>query len=148
MPHHRSWAYLSSSGQSRAGRRTFRTAELNAAGWAAVAGLCATGAATGWAVARLTNASPRITVPAGGAAAFAAVLAADRRKWAGMSTSYGWTDNPAEVQHMATVLELAGVDVSADTEESRRPTLRYLNRDHRRVARAFRNAGLRPPPRN
>jgi hypothetical protein len=126
-------------------RELFRTAKLNAVGWAAVAGLCATGAATGLVAARLTDASSWITVPAGTAAAVATMLAADRRKWADMRTSYSWTDDRAEVQRVANLLQRAGVDASADADELDQPTLHYLNRDHRRVSRAFRNAGLQPP---
>ncbi len=142
---HRSTAYLPSPalGDRRA---PFRTAQLNAVGWAAVVGLCATGAATGLAAARLADASSWITVPAGAATAFAAALAADRRRWARMRTSYSWTDDPTEVRHVAGLLQRAGVDASADTDELGRPTLHYLNRDHRRVTRSFRDAGL-PPPR-
>jgi hypothetical protein len=147
MPDHRSSAYLSSS---PIGRRPelFRTARLNAVGWAAVAGLCVTAAAAGLAAARFTGVPSWITAPAGGAAAFAAVLAADRRKWANMPTTYSWTDNPAEVQQIAFTLQRVGIAATADTDDLEQPTLHYLNRHHRDVARAFRDAGLPPPPRN
>ncbi len=147
MPDHRSSAYLSSTTVGRR-REMFRTAQLNVAGWAAVAGLCVTGAATGLAATRLTGAPSWITAPVGSAAAFAVILAADRRKWAGMPTTYTWTDNPAEVQHMASLLQRAGIDASADTADVDQPTLHYLNRDHHRVARAFHDAGLQPPPKH
>jgi hypothetical protein len=146
MSHHADSAYLSHSGVRRGRRELFRTAKLNAAGWAAVAGFCAVGAAAGLGAARLTNASAWITVPVGGAGAFAAVVAVDRRKWARMRTSYSWADDPGEVEHTASLLQRAGIDASADTDELDQPALRYLNRDHRRVARVFRNAGLPLPP--
>jgi hypothetical protein len=144
MRAHRSSAYLASR---RFGRRPelFRIATLNAVGWAAVAGLCVAGAATGLAVARLTEVPAGITVPAGAAAAFAAVLVADRRRWAAGHVSYSWTDNLAEVQQMAETLRNAGVDASADTDDYDRPRLNYVNRDHPRVTRAFRAAGLPAP---
>ncbi|MEU8238412.1 hypothetical protein AB0C07_09215 [Actinoplanes missouriensis] len=139
----RSSAYLSSStGGPR--RELFRSAELNPAGWAAVAGICLCGAATGWAVTRVTGVPPWITTTVGAAAAFAAVVAADRRKWAGMSTTYSWTDDLAEVERVAMLLRRAGIDASAVTD-GRRPALRYRNGDLRHVNRAFRDAGLPPP---
>ncbi|MCA2219128.1 hypothetical protein [Jidongwangia harbinensis] len=144
MPDRRASAYLSSEPHDRR-PELFRTAELNAAGWAAVGGLCVAGAAAGLALARLTGAPSWITASAGAAAAFAAVLAADRRKWAGMHSSYAWTDDSAEVQHIAGLLQRAGIDAAADADRGYGPSLRYLNRDHRRVARAFREAGLPPP---
>ena len=147
MPDHRSSAYLSSSHYGRR-RELFRTAQLNAVGWAAVAGLCITGVATGLAATRLTGAPPWITAPVGGAAAFAAVLTADRRKWANMPTMHTWTDNLVEVQQIASTLQRAGIEAAAETDELDQPALRYLNRDHRHVARALRDAGLPPPPKN
>jgi hypothetical protein len=130
------------------GRRRgfFRTARLNAAGWAAVAGVGAAGAAAGLGAARLANASPWITVPVGGAAALGALVAADRRRWATMRTSYSWTDDLAAVEDMAVLLQRAGIDASAGTDGLGQPTLRYLNRHHRRVAQVFRDAGLPLPP--
>jgi hypothetical protein len=131
----------------RGGRRGFfRTARLNAAGWAAVAGVGAAGAVAGLGAARLTDTSPWITVPVGGAAALAALVAADRRKWASMRTSYSWTDDLAAVADMAVLLQRAGIDASAGTDELGQPTLWYLNRHHRRVARMFRDRGLPFPP--
>ena len=147
MPRHPSSAHLSASPFDRR-RELFRTAQLNAVAWAAVAGLCVTGAAIGLTVSRLTGASPGITAPVGGAAAFAAVLTADRRRWATMPTTHTWTDNPVEVQQMASTLRRAGIEVTAETDELDQHALRYLNRDHRHVARAFRDAGLPPPPKS
>jgi hypothetical protein len=146
MPEHRFSTYLPATASGR--RELFRTAQLNMVGWAAVAGLCVAGAATGLAAARLTGTPAWITAPVGSAAAFAALLAADRHKWAGMPTTYAWTDDPAEVLHLASLLRRAGIDVSADTDDGEQPTLHYLNRDHRRVARAFHDAGLQPPPKH
>jgi hypothetical protein len=143
MPPHRDTACLSFAGGRRRRWRPFRTADLNAAGWTAVGGLCA---AAGLAASRHRNVSAWILVPAGALATFAAVVAADRRRWSHMRTSYSWTDDPDEVRRTAARLERAGIDASAGTDGPGRPTLRYLNRDHRRVTRAFRNAGL-PPPR-
>jgi len=147
MPRHPSSAYLSSKTFGRRWK-LFRTAQLNAAGWAAVAGLCAIGAMTGLARAHLTGAATWMTMPAGSAAAFAAVIAADCRKWARMSTSYAWTDDLAEISRMADLLANAGVAVSVEIDEFDQPSLEYVNRDHRRVARAFRNAGLPRPLKN
>ncbi len=144
MPGHRSSAYLSSSPFSR--RELVRTAQLNAVGWAAVAGLCAIGAATGLAATRLTGTPPWITAPIGGAAALATVIAADRRRWATMPTAHTWTDSLVEVEQIAATLNRAGIEATAEIDELERPALHYLNRDHRQVARAFRDAGLPPPP--
>jgi hypothetical protein len=88
-------------------------------------------------------------MPVGAAVALAAMLAADRRRWAAMATSYAWTENVGEVEHLAVLLQHAGVDATATTRKPEQPTLTYRNgnrdRDRRRVARAFRDAGLPPP---
>jgi hypothetical protein len=147
MSRHPSSAYLSPPTLSRGGQ-LFRTATPNPVGWAAVAGLCGAGAATGWVTARLTGMSSWIAVTAGGAAAFAALVAADRRKWAGMPTDYCWTHDVAEAQRIAELLGHAGIAASVEIDEFDQPGLRYLNRDRRRIARAFRSAGLPPPPKS
>lgn len=100
----------------------------------------------GLAVTRLTGLPSWITAPVGGATAFAAVLAADRSKWANMPATYTWTDNPAEVERIAALLRRAGVDISAVMNGADQPSLHYRNGDRRHVARAFRDAGLPPPP--
>ena len=137
MPHHPSSTYLSSKAFGRRWE-LFRTAQLNGAGWAAVAVVCALGAATGLATARFTGAATGMTMPAGGAAAFAAVIAADRRRWARMTVHHAWTDDLGEVRRVADLLTNAGVAVSVEIDEFDQPSLQYVNRDHRRVARAFR----------
>ncbi|HET6483369.1 MAG TPA: hypothetical protein VFG35_25480 [Actinoplanes sp.] len=147
MPDHRSSAYLFSSPFGRR-RELFRTAQINAVGWGAIAGLCVTGAATGLAASRLTGAPPWVTAPVGGAVAFAAVLTADWRKWANMPTTHTWTDNLVEVQQIASTLQRAGIEAVAETDEFDEPALRYLNRDGRHVARVFRDAGLPPLPKS
>ncbi|MEU4693979.1 hypothetical protein [Actinoplanes sp. NPDC023714] len=137
-------AYLSSS---RIGRRRelFRTAELNAAGWAALTGFCVSGAAAGLTISRFTGIPNWITMPVGGFTAFAVVLAADRSKWANMHTTYTWTDNLAEVERIATVLQRVGVSVLVVVNGTDWPSLDYRNGDRRHVDRAFRDAGLPPP---
>ncbi len=147
MSRHPSSAYLSAQTPGRRGT-LLRTATLNLVGWAAVVGLCGAGAGTGLATAQLTGISPWIAGPVGGAVAFAALIAADRRRWAGMPTSYGWTQDLADTQRMADLLTDAGIAVSVEVDEFDQPGLRYINRDRPRVARTFRTAGLRPPPKN
>lgn len=83
MPEHRYAAYLASE-SARPRRELFRSVQLNAVGWAALAGLCVTGAAVGLVAARSTGVPSWLTAPAGGAAAFAAVLAADRLRRPGV----------------------------------------------------------------
>lgn len=144
MPAHRSSVYLP-SGRLADRPELFRTVKLNAVGWAAVAGLCAAGAAAGLAAARVAGVPPWVAGPTGAVVAFAAVLVADRRRWAGMTVSYAWTDDPAEVEHLAGLLQDAGVDVSVDPDQ---PCLYHRNRDRRRIVRAFRDEGLEPPRRS
>lgn len=147
MKRFHSSAYLSSR-KPRHPPELFRTAQLNVVGWAAVAGLCAVGATAGLAAARVTGTAPWIAVPAGGAAALAGLVAADRRKWRAMPTTYAWTDDVNSIQHIADVLTRAGVAVTVEVDDFDQPKLQYLNRDHRQIRRTFRNAGLPPPPKN
>jgi hypothetical protein len=143
MRDHRSSTYLT-AGSFADRPELFRTVKLNAVGWAAVTGFCAAGAAAGLAAARLAGVPTWIAGPAGAAVAFAAVLVADRRRWANMTVSYSWTDDLTAVEHMAGLLREAGVGVSVDPDQ---PCLCYRHRDRRRIVRAFRDEGLEPPRR-
>jgi hypothetical protein len=129
-------------------RELLRTAKLNAVGWAAVAGLCAAGAGAGLVAARLTSRAVWVAMPAGTAVALAGLIAADRRKWAAMATSYSWTDKLDDIQRIADVLTRRGVAVAVEVDEFDQPMLQYLNRDRRHVRRVLRSAGLPPPPKN
>jgi hypothetical protein len=152
MQRHPSSAYLSSQKVGRhrpitlPRRGLFRTAQLNAAGWSAVVGLCAAGAGAGLVAARFTRAATWITMPAGGAFAMAGLIAADRRKWAAMPSTYAWTDNLDDVLQIADMLTRAGIAVSVEIDEFDQPMLRFLNRDRRRIRGVFRSAGLSFPP--
>lgn len=92
-----------------------RTAQLNAVGWAALLGLCLAAAAVGVATARA------IAVPTWWGASLAlvplgAVLLLDRRRWAGMETSFGWGGSESEVAHIAAELADQGVVTQVHTE--------------------------------
>ena len=89
-------SYVTYSVRSRHRQRRFlRTARLNAVGFGAVGGTCLVAAAlcapalrrTGWPL--LIRAAPGPVVVVTG------LVALDRRKWAGMVTSFSFTDDPA-----------------------------------------------------
>lgn len=147
MERYRSFEYLESRRMPHR-RELFRTARLNAVGWAAVAGLCAIGAGIGLLLARISGAATWIAMPFGAAAALGSLGAADRRKWAAMSTSYSWTDDLSATQEIADLLTRAGVAVSVEVDDFGQPMLQYLNRDRRHVHRVFRSAALPSPPKD
>jgi hypothetical protein len=141
---HRSAAYVSSR-RIRRHRGLFRTAQLNIVGWAAVAGLYLAGAGIGVVLTRASGVAAWVAAPAGGAAVLLVVVAGDRRKWGTMETGCAWTEDAAEVERVADLIERDGVTVRVDTDEQGQKMLRYFNRDGRRVRRILRRAGIAPP---
>ncbi len=90
----------------------FRTAQLNLAGWSALAGACAGSGAVGGLVGRLA----RMPVPwrvglcvGSGLAPLAAAVVADRAKWRRMPTSYSWGGSADEVLDVVSELRSLGV---------------------------------------
>jgi hypothetical protein len=113
MPWSRSNAEYSASplgaGPQRRRRHWLRTAQLNIRGWSALLGACAAAGAAGVLLARALGLSGWLglilaLVPVG------AAVVADRRRWAAMETSYGWSGSVAEVAQIAEELRGQGVD--------------------------------------
>src|SRR5215207_10094419 len=107
----------------------FRMAQLNIVGRTAVAGLCLAGAGIGLVATRVTGIPAVVAVPAGGAAALLSLVAADRRKWGTRETRYSWTEDAAEVERVADLIDRTGVTVRVTADEQGRPMLWYRNRD-------------------
>lgn len=145
-------------------RPWLRTAQLNIRGWSALVGLCAVAAAVGLRLARgldlsvwpgLALAGAFALIPVGG------VVVADRRRWASMETSFGWSGSVAEVTRIAEELRSRGVDARVrvnpqyeqpwwdriDTPPDAEPTasLVYTNRHADKVRAVLRAHGIDPP---
>ncbi|MDV3221300.1 hypothetical protein [Intrasporangium sp.] len=146
----------------RARRSWLRTAQLNVVGWSALVGVCAAAGAAGVLVARALGASGWwglvvSLVPVG------AVVLADRRRWAAMETSYGWSGSVGEVARIAQELRGRGVDaevrpdaqyeqpwwdrIDAPAEAPHTASLVYPNRHEATVRAVLRQHGIAPPER-
>jgi hypothetical protein len=142
----RASAYLSPRRGFHPRARLLRTAELNAAGWAAVVLLSLAGAGIAHVAARASGSTSKAAAPVGALTCLVALVAVDRRRWGRMETGYSWTDDPEAIARMAALLQRHGVPVRGDTDGERGPRLRYRNRDARRVRRELRRAGVVLPP--
>jgi hypothetical protein len=159
----RSAEYLQPSGWRRRGRRRswLRTARLNVVGWSALLGACLVVAALGIAT-TTALAWPRALGAAGAVIPVAAVIFADRRRWARMETSVDWGGSVEEVARIADELESEGVharvrpdapgspwrvgaDPPPDTAEATTAALEYRNGDLDVVRKKLREHGVRPP---
>jgi hypothetical protein len=119
-----------------------RTAQLNAVGYAALAGAClVAGFISGLALAPTGWPLP-VRAAVGPAAVVLALLAADRRKWARMETSFAFTDDVAAMRAVTDQLVARGLPVILDIEDWG-PRLRYRNRDAKRVHAALHDLGIR-----
>lgn len=119
-------------------RRLFRTARLNAVGWAALTGwvvvwAAVLGVAAGWK--GWKGLSPAAGCVLGAAAGLAAVVIFDRRRWGRMETYFAWTDDPTVVRQAMQRLTDAGLAVSCYVSPDGEPSLVYRQRDQRRVMR-------------
>ena len=110
-----------------------RTARLNVVGWLALVGLCALIGLVAALIGKVFSWSRPVTGASGAILALAGVLALDRKRWAGMSTSISWTHDPAEVRSVVQTLQRRGVPVVLVIGEEGEPRLLYRNRDVRRV---------------
>jgi len=134
------------SGDLRPGRRRprpfLRTARLDAVGYGALVAACLVAApvgalalgATGWPLPVRDLVGPLVVV--------LALLVADRRKWARMQTSFSFTDDVATMRAVADQLTARGLPVTLDVERWG-PSLRYRNRDAKRVHAALHDLGIR-----
>ena len=159
----RSAEYLEPSGWRRRGRRRawLRTARLNVVGWSALLGACLVVAALG--VATVTALGwPRAVGAAGAVIPVAAVVLADRIRWAQMETSVGWGGSVDEVARIADELAAEGMyarvrpeasgfgwrdraELPPDSAEAATAALEYRNGDVDVVRRKLREHGVRPP---
>jgi hypothetical protein len=122
-------------------RSFLRTARLNAVGHASLAGACLLGgsvsalalAPTGWPL--------PVRAAVGPVAVVTALLAADRRKWARMETTFAFTDDVLAMRAVADQLVAQGLPVTLDVEDWG-PRLRYRNRDAARVHAALNDLGI------
>src|SRR4051812_36535545 len=144
MIRRRASAYLSRRRGLHLRPRLLRTAELNAAGWGAVVLLSLAGAGIAHGAARASGSTSKALAPVGALACLVALVAADRRRWGRMETSYSWTRDPDDVARIGVLLQRHGVPVRVDTDDERGPRLRYRNRDARRVRRELHRAGVAP----
>lgn len=131
----------------RLGRyRLFRSVQLNAGGWAAVAALCLAGAAAGYGVSLLTDWPIGVWLVIGGLLSLTALVVADRKKWGRIWAGYSWGDSPQTTESVAMELKRLGLLVETVMYRDGRVYLRYRQRDGRRVALALSRLGI-PPPR-
>jgi hypothetical protein len=123
-------------------RRPFlRTARLNAVGAAALVGVClVAGVLTAFAL-QATGWPWPVRAAVGPVVVLISLIVADRRRWAGMQTSFGFTDDAAETRRVADLLVAGGLPVSVD-EDDWGSSLRYRNRDAARVHAALRELGI------
>ena len=125
----------------------FRGANLNAVGWAAVAGVCLVGAALGYAAGRLARLPTGVGPVAGAVGSFVAIVVVERRSWGRGRMSLGWGDDPEVIERAGDYLRRRGVDVQVQVDADGQPLLRCHNRDLRQVRRALsRAAGVPVPP--
>ncbi|MDN5795290.1 MAG: hypothetical protein L0H79_05995 [Intrasporangium sp.] len=143
-------------------RPWLRTAQLNAVGWAALLGLCAAAAGVGFAILRWTG-LPSWPGVALALAPLGAVVLADRKRWAGMTTGFGWGGSPDDVAGVVAALRSEGVSASVELDGPALDTwvelgvlpagvsmpetasLTYRNRDARRVQAVLRRRGIDVP---
>src|SRR4051795_406760 len=113
----RSAEYLEPSGWRRHGRRRswLRSARLNVVGWSGLLGACLVVAALGIATTTALG-WPRALGAAGAVIPVAAVVVADRRRWARMETSVDWGGSVEEVARIADELGADGVDARVRVE--------------------------------
>ena len=147
----------------RAGRHRgswLRTAQLNVRGWSALLGLCTLARLAGVLLARARG-LPNALGLALAVLPIAAVLVADRRRWARMETSYGWGASVAEVTRIAEEPRARGVAAQVrpalDHEQPRwdrleppqeaTASLVYANRHDRAVREVLRTHGVDLPRR-
>jgi hypothetical protein len=128
-----------SRGRVRA-RSFLRTARLNVVGYAALIGACLVAAVGSASALRTTGWPPVLRAAVGPVVVVLVLVAADRRKWSRMETSFSFTDDPAELRTVADRLLAQGLPVRV--EEDQGPAITYRHRDARRVHAALRQLGI------
>jgi hypothetical protein len=142
----RRYAEYRPSRRPRLGRRygLFRSASLNAVGWAAVTALCLAGAAVGYGVGLLIG-WPVAWMVIGALLSLVALVVADRRQWGRIWTGYSWGGSPETTERVATELKRQGLPVETEMYPDGQARLHFRHRDGRRVALALSQLGIRPP---
>jgi hypothetical protein len=125
-------------------RPFLRTAQLNAVGWSALAGVCLVAGVLTALTLRATGWHPALRGAVGAVGVLAALVVADRRKWGRMETGFSFTDDAVELRRVGNRLIAQGLPVRVD-EEQWGPRLRYRHRDARRVHAALAELGIVTP---
>lgn len=134
------------SARDRLPRRHFlRTARLNAVGFSALGGACLVAAATGALASRRTGRPPAIGAALGPAVVLTGLVALDRRKWAGTTTGFSFTDDAATTRAVADQLAARGLPVIVEERPPGSPALRYAHRHARQVHAALEDLGIPAP---
>ncbi|MCZ2839566.1 hypothetical protein [Modestobacter sp. VKM Ac-2985] len=140
----RSHAVLSA--RHRLPRRHFlRTARLNAVGFSALGGVCLVAATTGALALRWTGRPPVIGAALGPAVVLTGLVALDRRKWAGTTTGFSFTDDAAATRAVADQLAARGLPVDVEEHPPGSPALRYAHRHARQMQAALEDLGIPAP---
>ncbi|MGI5215939.1 hypothetical protein [Plantactinospora sp. CA-290183] len=139
----RRFAFYRSSrwGGYRGRVRLFRSVRLNAIGWAAVVLVCLVGGGVGYGAGRAIAAPQLAGSLAGALGGLAVLVGVDRRRWGRLETGVFWGEDPDEVARIGAELQQRGLPVAAWTDVNGCRSLRYRNRDARRVRRALRGLG-------
>lgn len=132
--------YRTSRWHGRRGRvRLLRSVRLNGVGWFAVGLLCVVGVGVGYGVGRVVDLPVSASSLAGGLFGLVVVVGADRRRWGRLETGLSWGADPDVVSRVAANLQRHGVPVRLWTDPQGNRSLRYYNRDARRVRRVLRD---------
>ncbi|GAA5186895.1 hypothetical protein GCM10023322_34120 [Rugosimonospora acidiphila] len=120
--------------------RLFRSVRLNGVGWLAVGLVCVVGTGVGYGVGRAADLPVGASSLAGGLFGLVVVVFVDRRRWGRLETDRSWGgEGPDAVSRIAASLRQRGVPVRLWTDRWGNRSLRYYNRDARRVRRALRD---------
>jgi hypothetical protein len=125
--------------------RPFRSVQLNAVGWAAVAALCLAGAAAGYGVSLLIRWPVVVWLVIGALLSLIALVVTDRTRLGRLWTEYSWGDSPETTGRVGMELKRLGLPVETTTYPDGQVHLRYRHRDRRRVALALIHLGIHPP---
>ncbi|MCZ2818138.1 hypothetical protein [Modestobacter sp. VKM Ac-2984] len=139
-------SYAAFSARHRLPRRHFlRTARLNAVGFSALGGACLAAAATGALASRWTSRPPVLGAALGPVVVLTGLVALDRRKWAGTTTSFSFADDAATTRAVADQLVARGLPVDVEEHPPGSPALRYAHRHARQVHAALEDLGISAP---
>lgn len=138
--------YAVLSARHRLPRRHFlRTARLNAVGYSALGGACLVAAAIGAVSLRRTGRPPATGAALEPVVVLTGLVALDRRKWAGTTTGFSFSDDAAATRAVADQLGARGLPVRVEELPPGSPGLRYAHRHARQVHAALEDLGISAP---